>query len=106
MATYGSFPGVEVETKQGGIQSVSVGLEEKVIIFGEANYNGNGNVDGDASAGELVNIAAPTEADTFFGEGSEVGDAMNEAISNGANIDFLRAMAVPQTEVIDETAGT
>lgn len=106
MATYGSFPGVEVETKQGGIQSVSVGLEEKVIIFGEANYDSSGSVNGDASAGELVNIAAPTEADTFFGEGSEVGDAMNEAISNGANIDFLRAMAVPQTEVTGETAGT
>ena len=106
MATYGSFPGVEVTTEQGGIQSVSIGLEENVIIFGEAKYDSNGDVDGDASAGDLVSIAAPSETDTFFGEGSEVGDAMNEAISNGANIDFLRGMAVPQNNVTGETAGS
>ena len=102
MATYGSFPGVQVETEQGGIQSVSVGVEEKVILFGPANYDSDGNVEGDASAGELVGVNAPSEAASFFGEGSELAEGVNEALSNGASIDLLRAVAVPEESVQDE----
>jgi hypothetical protein len=103
MATYGSFPGVQVETEQGGIQSVSVGVEEKVILFGPANYDSDGNVEGDASAGDLVGINAASEAVSFFGEGSELAEGMGEALLNGASIDLLRAVAVPQESVEDET---
>lgn len=105
MATYGSFPGVRVVSEQGGIQAVSVGLEEKVVLFGEPTYATDDTVDGDASAGELRNINAPREAETLFGAGSELAEGMQEALLNGANIDFLRAMAVPRVDVTGETQG-
>ena len=104
MATYGDFPGVRVETEQGGIQSVSVGLAEKVVLFGQPEYKDNGSINGDASVGELVSIASPLEAETFFGE-SELADGMQEALQNGANLDFLRAVAPPRREVTGETQG-
>jgi hypothetical protein len=102
MATYGNFPGVQVETEQGGIQSVNIGVEEKVVLFGPANYDADGNVDGEASVGELVGVNSPSEASKFFGEGSELTEAIGEALLNGASINLLRAVAVPRVTVSDE----
>lgn len=103
MATYGDFPGVRVVTEQGGIQSVAVGVEEKVIIFGEAVYQNDNTVDGDGSAGTLTSINAPLEADKLFGAGSEIAEGMKKALQNGANIDFLRGVAVPRKEITAES---
>jgi hypothetical protein len=102
MATYGNFPGVQVETEQGGIQSVNVGVQEKVVLFGPANYKDNGGIDGEASVGELVSVNSPSEASDYFGEGSELTEAVGEALLNGASIDLLRAVAVPRVSVDDE----
>jgi len=118
MATYGSFPGVRVETESGGISSVSIGEEEKLVIFGEANYvldtsgtsdelvveGDDASLDVSASVPEQIN--APRVADLKFGSDTELSDAMKEALANGANIDFLYGVAVPRTFVEGETQST
>lgn len=111
MATYGSFPGVRVTTQSGGITSVAIGEEEKLVLFGESFYDASGEVlEGDSSldtqTSQPYQINARREADARFGEGSEIADAMKEALANGANIDFLYGVAVPRKEVGDVTATT
>lgn len=116
MATYGSFPGVRVETEAGGISSVAIGEEEKLVIFGEANYVVNSSNDGlivegddaslDVSASEPEQIGAPRVADLKFGSDTELAGAMKEALANGANIDFLYGVAVPRVVVEAESQGS
>lgn len=106
MATYGDFPGVRVESSQGGVRSVSIGREEKLLIFGEANYQSDGSVDGEGTVNEPTQINAPLEADRFFGEGSELADAMQEANLNGANLNYLYGVAVPRESVSAESQST
>lgn len=103
MTQYGSFPGVQVDTATGGVQSVTVGTEEKLVLFGEATYTPSLDVDGDGSAAEPQQINAPKEAEAVFGAGSELAEGMKEALANGATLDFLYGVAVPRKEVTDET---
>jgi hypothetical protein len=108
MATYGEFPGVRVETNSGSISSISIGAEEKLVIFGEALYDSSNNVEGDdatldVSTSEPEQINARREANSKFGDGSELAEAMKEALANGANIDFLYGVAVPRVDVAGET---
>jgi len=55
MATYGSFPGVRVTTESGGISSISIGSEEKLVLFGESSYDASNNVEGDDTS---LNVSA------------------------------------------------
>jgi hypothetical protein len=115
MATYGSFPGVKVNTESGGISSIAIGSEEKLVLFGEANYvldtSGSSDelvVEGDdatlnVSAGSPEQINARREADSKFGSDTELAEAMKEALQNGANIDFLYGVAAPRNFVEGET---
>jgi len=116
MATYGSFPGVRVTTESGGIQAVSIGEEEKLVFFGEANYVVNGAGDGlavegdeatlDVSANEPEQINAPRVADLKFGAGTELAEAMKESLGNGANLDFLYGVPVARKVVEAEEQTT
>jgi len=89
MTTYGNFPGVQVETAGGGITSVGVGAEEKLVLFGRADLTGQFAT----TANNPTEISARIEADRKFGAGSPLADAMRSALSNGANIDFLYGVA-------------
>ena len=115
VTTFGSFPGVRVETSGGGITAVTIGEEEKLVLFGAANYEDDGlfnstgvtdSISGEASAEEPVQINARREADTFFGEGSQLAGAMRGALANGANINFLFAVAPKRVNVSDEVQTT
>jgi hypothetical protein len=121
MATYGSFPGVRVTTESGGISSIAIGEEEKIVVFGEANYVYDDDntsdtyqdliVEGDdatlgVTASDPEQINARREANTKFGTDSELADGMREALANGANIDFLYGVAVPRDYVEGEVQGT
>ena len=113
MATYGSFPGVRVTTQSGGISSIEIGEEEKIVIFGESDYKFDNNELVVAPGDDTLNISASTpeqinalaEADKKFGE-SELSTGMKEALANGANIDFLYGVAVPRTAVVGEVHTT
>ena len=103
MATYGSFPGVRVQTESGGISGVQIGEEEKLVLFGEADYDsGTNEVSGAASAEEVVQLNARREANDYFGDGSELAEAMKEALANGANMDYLYGVAVERSTSTDE----
>src|SRR6056297_1448399 len=118
MATYGEFPGVRVETQSGGITGITIGEEEKLVLFGESNYtldtSGDSDelvVEGDdatldVSASSPEQINALREADTKFGAGSELADGMREALANGANLAFLFGVAVPRDFVEAEVQST
>jgi hypothetical protein len=118
MATYGSFPGVRVTTQSGGISSIAIGSEEKLVLFGEANYalDTSGTTDEivvegddatlDVEAADPEQINARREADTKFGEGSELAEGMREALANGGNIDFLYGVAVGRDFVEGEVQST
>jgi hypothetical protein len=93
MATYGNFPGVQVETAGGGITAVGVGAEDKIVLFGRADLSGGNS----ASANDPRQIAARTEADTLFGSGSDLALAMRSALTNGANINFLYGVAATES---------
>lgn len=86
MTTYGNFPGVQVTTAGGGITSIEVGSEEKIVIFGRGAPDAQNRT---ASYESVETIGARNEADTKFGEDSELADAMKSALANGANISFL-----------------
>lgn len=114
MTTYGDFPGVQVEVASGGITSVAIGGEETLVVFGAANYENDATFQADgeadsvvdaASAEEPVQINARTEADTYFGSGSELADGLREALTNGANIDFMHGVA-PRRLNAEETQAT
>jgi hypothetical protein len=115
MATFGEFPGVRVNTQSGGITSIAVGEEEKLVIFGEALYefDGSGNlvVDGDdaalsADVSSPEQIGARRVAQSKFGSGSELARAMQDALANGANIDFMFGVAVPRKVIEGEVLST
>ncbi len=117
VTSYGSFPGVRVEVAGGGITAVSIGEEEKLVIFGAAQYEkydtlttdgSEDAIDNDTTAGpeEPVTINARREAGDNFGSGSELADAMREALANGANIDFIYGVAPRRFNVIDEIQST
>jgi hypothetical protein len=117
VTSYGSFPGVRVEVAGGGITAVSIGEEEKLVLFGEASYQDDSTVtsDGDedpleadlvGSLEEPTQINARREADTNFGGGSELADGMREALANGANINYLYGVAPRRFNVVDEVQST
>jgi len=117
VTTYGSFPGVRVEVAGGGITAVAIGEEEKLVLFGEANYEDDDTLQSDGTEDALVSsltgtpespeqINARREADTTFGDGSELAQAMREALGNGANIDFLYGVTPRRYNVADETQST
>lgn len=92
MATqYGDFPGVRVTTAGGAISAIEIGSEEKLVLFGRGDPNG-----GSASVNEPTQIGARREADTQFGDGTELAEAMRDALANGANISYLYGV-MPET---------
>ena len=120
--TYGSFPGVQVTTAGGGITAVAVGDEENLVIFGEGDYARDGEdvqnnsltadtADGldsnnaSASTESPEQINARNEADSTFGSGSELANAMKDSLANGANIDYLYGVA-PERYIRQESPGT
>lgn len=120
--TYGSFPGVQVTTSGGGITAVVIGDEENLVFFGEADYARDGqNVQDDgltadtadgldssnttATVEEPSQINARSEADSVFGAGTELAEAMKESLANGANIDFLYGVPV-ERYIRQETVGS
>lgn len=97
MTTFGSFPGVQVQTQGGGISGVQVGSEETLVLFGEADTSS-----GSASIEDPTQIGSRQDADAKFGDGSELANAMKDALANGANINYLYGVAVDTSSVTAE----
>lgn len=96
--TYGDFPGVKVTTAGGAITGVAIGSEQKLLVVGvgdPANAN--------ASVNDPTQVETRLDADRKFGDGSELADALKDAIANGANTDFLYGVLLDETAVTTET---
>lgn len=99
--TYGDFPGVRVETAGGAITGVAVGREETLVIIGVGDPS-----TASASANDPTQVDSRTQADSVFGDGSELAENVKDALSNGANIDFLYGVLLEETSVTAETFTT
>jgi len=96
MATYGSIPGVRVDVEGGSISGVIVGREQKLVLFGRADPSGT------ATVGEPAQAVSRSDARDKFGEGSQLTEAVLDALGNGANGQYLYAVPVEQTAVTGE----
>jgi hypothetical protein len=97
MTTYGSIPGVQVDVNGVSITGVIVGREQKLVIFGRADPSGT------ATVGEPTQVVSRSDARNKFGDGSELTEAVLNALGNGANREYLYAVPVSQTAVTAES---
>lgn len=77
--TGGSIPSESVTVRTGGTVEVGVAFEATAAIIG--NYNAS---TGTATAGEVTTVQSSAEAETAFGEGSELAEQTSLAFQNGA----------------------
>jgi len=95
--TYGSFPGVKITTAGGAITGVAVGREQKLVLIGNGDAGS-----GSASVNTATQISSRSQADTKFGDGTELAEQMKDALANGANIDFLYGIIFEEKSITDE----
>lgn len=99
--TFGDFPGVRVETTGGAITNVVVGRDQKLILIGEGD-----SVTGSATAGVPTEVDSRRDADIKFGADTHLANNIRDALSNGANLNFLYGLMVEEVTVTDEDLGT
>lgn len=98
VTTYGDLPGVEATISGGAVSQIAVGYEQKLVLFGRGDLSG-----GDASAETPKQIASDVDASTQFGESSELTTALQDALNNGVNPEYLYGVAATETTVSAET---
>jgi|APHM01.1.fsa_nt_gi hypothetical protein len=99
--TFGSTPGVEVTVRGNSIVGVEIGREQKLVIFGRADL-----ASGVATANDPTQVVSQTAADDLFGDGSELANALRDALGNGANPQFLFGVAVETRAVSGEAVSS
>lgn len=92
--TTGSVPGDSISVGSGGTVAVSAAFEKTVGLVG--GYDAD---NGSATEGEVTTIESSSDAQTAFGEDSELKEQVDLAFNNGAGLVY----AVPVTETIDNT---
>jgi len=95
--TYDATPGTKVILEAGSIQGIEVGEEEKLVIFGKGDTT-NGN----ANTNEPTQVTSTGDAETQFGDDSELTRALQDAIGNGANTGYLYGVGVATQSVTGE----
>jgi hypothetical protein len=96
--TYGSTPGVRVETRGTSIVGIEVGEAQKVVIFGRGDPQA-----GAASVNDPTQVASQSAADTQFGEDTPLANALRDALGNGANPGFLYGVMPEAVDVSAES---
>lgn len=90
MTTYGDIASVRIETKTGAPSGVTVGRESYLILIGVAGGSAeNTNVP--------IQITDRDDAVAKFGESSDITVAYEQAIANGANTNFIKAIRAEKT---------
>lgn len=101
MSTYGSIPGVRISTSTGTITGVTIGREQHLILVGV------GNDEAEAETNEPLRLDDRRDADTKFGEDSDVAIAFRRALANGQHPDYIHAVrAETMTDTETGTSGT
>lgn len=101
MVTYGTtaIPSDEITVLSGGTVAVSVAFDNSIGLMGGMD-TGNGT----ANTGEVTKVSSPSDAQTKFGDGSELHEAAQIAFQQG--VGTMWALPVDETTVSNETQTT
>jgi hypothetical protein len=99
--TFGSFPGVKVNVTGGAITNIEIGREQTLVLFGRGD-----SANGSAAVNTPTTILSRADIDRKFGQDTELARGMKEALSNGANIDFLYGVMPNTVSNTESFAGT
>lgn len=101
MVTYGttSIPSDQITVVSGGTVQISAAFENTMAVVGGMDTN-----NGSATEGELVQVTSPTDAQSKFGDGSELHEQSKLAFQNG--VAELYMLPVSETSVTAETQTT
>lgn len=97
--TTGSVPGDSVEVRSGSTVAVSAAFETTVGLVG-----GYDAANGNATEGEVATIESSSDAQTAFGEDSELKAQVDLAFNNGAGLVY--AVPVSETDSTETITGT
>jgi hypothetical protein len=97
VVTYGDLPGVEAEVRGGAVAQLTVGYEQKLVIFGRGDQS-----NGTASYNTPKQVQTSVDATTYFGDGSELAAACSDALANGANPEYVYGVMPTETTVSAE----
>lgn len=94
----GSVPRDTITVRSGGTVQVGAAFETTAGLIG-----GYDAANGDATEGEIVTVESSSDAETAFGETSELAWQCNLALLNGAGT--IYAVAVSETEATETVSG-
>lgn len=97
--TDGSIPSANASVRSGGTVAVSAAFETTAGLVG--NYNAS---EGTATGGEVTTVTTSPEAQTAFGEGSELARQADLAFTNGAGTVY--AAPVEESTTTETLTGT
>lgn len=97
MVTYGTtaIPSDQITVISGGTVSVSAAFENSIGLMG-----GMDTAEGTANTGEVTRVSSPSDAQSKFGDGSELHEAAQIAFQQGAGT--LWALPVEESSVSGE----
>lgn len=101
MVTYGTtaIPSDQINVISGGTVAISAAFENTMVVVGGMD-TGNGS----ATEGDVVQVTSPSDAQSKFGDGSELHEQAQLAFQNG--VSELYMMPVEETSVSGETQST
>jgi hypothetical protein len=102
MTTYGSTPGVKLQTESGTITGVTIGREQYHILVGVGGVSDAGSAD----VNDPVRIEGQNDAETKFGAESDLANATDRALNNGSNPDFLTGVKAATSETTETVPST
>lgn len=101
MATYGSLPGVVIQTENGSPTEITLGNEQYLVLIGVGD-----NSVGEASVNEVVTLDGQSDVDRLFGADTDIADAYRTALANGANPNFIKGIMAETTESTESFTAT
>lgn len=101
MVTYGTsaIPSDIIEVLSGGTVAISAAFENTMVVVG-----GMDTAEGNATPGELVRVSSPSDAQTKFGDGSELHQQSSLAFQNG--VGELRMLPVEESTETESFTGS
>lgn len=101
MVTYGTtaIPSDIIDVVAGGTVQISAAFDNTMVVVG-----GMDTANGSATPGDVVEVSSPSDAQSKFGDGSELHEQSQLAFQNG--VATLYMMPVAETTVTNETQTT
>lgn len=95
MVTYGTtadIPKDQITVLEGGTVAVSVAFENSMVVVG-----GMDTANGSATPGNVIAVESPSDAQTLFGDGSELHEQSQLAFQNGVGSLYMMPVAETTT---------